>query len=334
MASPAPALDSTDLRITLALDSYRRDHIRLVDPSLRGFTHILSSRQGLFALNEQSCKLIAHGLFFGITFRDDALFLFEACNLPRATGSQGRILRFTLRDDRIVDTEILLKGLDNGCHGIDFLDGRLHIVDTYNQTILRAHPDLSGYETLHPLPRLSERGTGPAYVHCNSILQVPDSSQDRILLLLHHGARPAGPRSEIAVYTPGWQPLERIPLAGSGCHNLALLEDGTLLTCGSMEGNLISPSGLRVHISPHLTRGLAVGTGSIAVGASELVEREGRLRNAGTVTFLDPDLRIRTVLPVPAAPTELRRLDAQDRSLSTFLRTTQIVEARRSAHTT
>ena len=315
MDPTAPELDSTSVQVGLAAEAYRLDRVRLVERDLRGFTHLLASRQGLFAVHESACRLIAHGFFFGITFRERAIYVFEACDVPREPSRRGRIIRLCMQDGLVIRAEVVLKGLDNGCHQIDIIDERLFVVDTYNQQLLRMHAGFDGWDVLLPLPRLAQRGGGPGYVHVNSLLAVGE----RRMLLLHHGARPGGRSSEIAVYSRDWQELERWPLAGSGCHGLALLEDGALLSCGSMEGNLISVQGMRLPVSPHLTRGLAVGADSMAIGASQKVERDGRLRNAGTVTFLDRDYRVRAVLPVPGAPTELRRLDEKDSSLSAYL---------------
>jgi hypothetical protein len=64
---------------------------------------------------------------------------------------------------------------------------------------------------------------------------------------------------------------------------------------------------------------LSVGTDSIVVGGSPLVGREERAGSAGTVTFMDRDFHVRSVLDLPAAPTEVRRLDGLDFSLSGYL---------------
>ena len=319
MEQYVPELESRRVKIGLAFAAYQADQVRLTARDLTGYTHLLASRQGLYAVNEQGHLLVAYGFFFGITVRGNDLFVFESCDLPRGPTFRGRILRLTLRAGVIVDSAVLAKGLDNGCHQIDFFGDRLHVTDTYNQRLLRFAPGEQTYETLHPLPpRPAEgwlEGVDPAYRHVNSLLTVGD----RNLLLLHNGASHTGRQSEIAVFDHDWRELERWPVDGTGCHGLALLEDGTLLTCGSMEGNLISQTGLKIPIGRLMTRGLSVGVDTIAVGSSELAERDGRMRNRGTVTFLDRDFRIRSVIDVPGAPMEIRRIDGQDAGLSGFL---------------
>ncbi len=317
-----PDLESTRLKVSLAYAAYQDAAFRLVQRDLRGYTHLVASRQGLYAVDECRCLLVAHGFFFGLTFQGEDIFVFEACDLPRMPTRRGRLVKLTRRGGIIDQTRILARDLDNGCHQIDFIDGRLHVLDTYNQSLLRFAPGEETWEvweTLHPLPPRPHGGwvgIDPDYHHVNSLLAVGDLR----LLLLHNGAHHARRRSRIAVFDADWRPIARWKVMGSGCHGLALLEDGTLLTCGSMEGNLISQDGFSLHVSSCMTRGLAIGADSIAVGASELVEREGRLRNSGTITFMDRNYNVRSVLKVPGAPTEVRRLDTQDYGLSSVLR--------------
>ena len=251
--------------------------------------------------------------------RVEEIFVFEACDLPRGPTCQGRVtVKLTRVGERISRAEVVAKGLDNGCHQMDFIDDRLHVVDTYQQWIVRFDEEMRGGEMVYPLPRKTERVWGPAnpeYGHVNSLLAVGESR-----LLLHNGAEQTGRPSEIVVCDREWKQVARRAVSGLGCHGLALLEDGTLLVCGSVAGELISVAGMRVPVSPYYTRGLAVGWGSVVVGASRLSDREGRLRNSGTVTFMDRNYAVRAVLEVPGAPTEIRRLDGMDGSLSGYLR--------------
>jgi hypothetical protein len=307
------------LRVALAIESFKTDTVRLAGRSLAGATHIMASRTGLYAVNEREWTLLAHGFFFGITLRGDDIFAFESCDQPHSAVPHGRIVRLARRGDTITGASVVAKGLDNGCHQIDFLDGRLHVVDTYRQQILRYSEDLRVQEIISPLPvePTGRWASGdPRYVHANSILQVGE----RILLLLHNHSTHTGRQSEVVVYDLDWRERERWHLAGKNCHGLALLEDGSLLVCDTADGSLIDLRGLRVAVSADLTRGLAVGEDTIAVGASPEAAREARLTSAGTITFLDRAYKVRTVLAVPAAPTEVRRLDGKDHGLSSYLR--------------
>jgi hypothetical protein len=82
--SPERTFSETE-RISLALAhvAYEAGTVRLASTDLRGYSHIVASRQGLFAVSETSLSLIVHGLFFGITLRGPSIYVFEACDLPR-----------------------------------------------------------------------------------------------------------------------------------------------------------------------------------------------------------------------------------------------------------
>lgn len=110
--------------------------------------------------------------------------------------------------------------------------------------------------------------------------------------------------------------IDRRPMTGTRCHNLALLEDGAILSCGSLEGTLISTTGTQARVSSLMTRGLAVGQDVIAVGGSTFSEREHRDSEPGVLHLLDRHFRLLSSLPLPAPPTEIRRLDGNDLSLS------------------
>ena len=317
-ADNVPEMESRPQRIAAAFEAYRTGTVRLVERSLAGATHLVATRKGLFAVNETTWRVVARGFFFGITLRGPDIYAFEACDQPHSSLRHGRIVRLTRQGDEITAAHVVATGLDNGCHQIDFLEDRLHVIDTYNQVVLRFTEDMSSYVTLTPLP-VSGSGRWDKehldYFHVNTVLGVGE----RILLLLHNTSEHTGRSSEVAVYSRDWEPQGRWPVQGRSCHGLATLEDGTLLICDTMAGDLISLRGdLRVHVSPYLTRGLAVGADSVVVGASQVAKREDRLSSSGTVTFMDRDYRIRAVLELPGAPTEIRRLDGKDRGLSSY----------------
>lgn len=304
-----------------ALDDYREDALQLISDSLAGATHLVASRQGLYAVNEREWSQLLPGSFFGLTVRGPEIFAFEACDLPRSPLRKGRIVRLVHAGGRIAGASVVAKGLDNGCHQIDFCAGRLHVMDTYNQQIVRFGPGEIDFEALSSLPSLPAgrwANSDPRYVHANSLLRVGET----YLVLLHNAFKHTGRLSEIALYDTDWRFIERWRVQGRNCHGLALLNDGTLLTCDSMAGDLLSAQGRRMHVSPHMTRGLAVGADIIAVGLSLMAPREGRLVSSGFVTFLDADFQTRAVLHVPGAPTEIRRLDGEDGGLSSYLERT------------
>lgn len=311
-------LDSRRELLAQSFNSFANDAVHLLSRSLAGATHVVGTRKGLYAVNEREWSLLAPGYYFGVTLRGHEIYGFEACDQPHSPLRRGRVVRLLRQGNRIVDAGVAAKGLDNGCHQIDFCGGLLHIVDTYNQQVVRFGPGEIAPEVLSPLPTPPYgrwANTDRRYVHANSLLRVGNTH----LLLLHNTSEHTGRLSEVALYDANWQPTARWTVQGRSCHGLALLEDGTLLTCDSMAGDVISAGGFRAHISPHFTRGLAVGADTIAVGGSFLTPREQRMSSAGTVTFLDRDFRQRAVLDLPGAPMEVRQLDGEDAGLSDYL---------------
>lgn len=308
-------LDDTMLRIALAAEAYRAHVVRLVEPDLSGCSHVVATRHGLFATDGRDLRRIAHGFFYGITILPDAILAFEAGDRPRARTARGRIVRFRHAGGRIVHTDILATGLDNGCHQIDMIDGRLCVADTYNQRILRFAGDGEGApEILRPLPAADANDWAGGYAHVNSLI----AHGDEVLLLLHNGADRTGRRSEIARLTRDWRLIERVPIDGLGCHGFAILADGAVLTCGSFAGALVSSDGRTVKVCDMMTRGLSVSDEGVVVGGSAFAARDARDAAAGALFFLDRDYRLGPRVPVPAPVMEIRRIDGRDRSLSAF----------------
>lgn len=314
MSDRPPLTRTEEIARALARAAYDSDDVRLTRADISGCSHLVATRQGLFAIDGERHVRVAFGSFYGLTLREGAVFAFEACDLAGLDTVLGRIVRLDRDGDRIASGVVLARGLDNGCHQIDFIGDLLHVLDSQNQRILRFAPDGDPRDTVYPLPPMRERAWSQGYAHINSLLRVGDQT----LLLLHNGVSHTGRQSEVAVFDAAWRETARWPLPGGGCHNLVVLEDGTLLSCGSMAGELISLDGPRLRVSDLMTRGLSVDEDMIVVGAAWFSARADRHATPGTVTTLDRAFRIRSVLTVPGAPTEIRRLDGRDFGLSAF----------------
>jgi hypothetical protein len=98
--------------------------------------------------------------------------------------------------------------------------------------------------------------------------------------------------------------------------DIVRLENGRLLFCESHLGRLSCDDGSSYQIDNPLTRGLAVGPDEIAVGSSLYGQRLARDLLPGFITFLDRAYRRIARLHLPAAPTQIRRLNGFDLSLS------------------
>ena len=272
-----------------------------------------ATRHGLFAVGRDGFRLIAYGLFYGLTVVADAIYAFEAAGRPHHATFRGRIVRFDREGDAIVGAEVIATGLDNGCHQIDVVRGELLVLDTYNQKIVAMDMSGAGKRLEDPLPL--QEGDPGSYRHVNSLLQ----HGDRTLLLLHNGANDEERRSELATFDADWNLLECAELDGHCCHSLALLEDGTLLSCGSLASELIGSNGVKVKLGDMMTRGLSVDAEQILVGGSTFASRDKRDDVSGAIYFLDRDYTLTGTLAMPAPVMEIRRIDGRDRSLSPYL---------------
>jgi hypothetical protein len=277
-------------------------------PEPNRFSHVVASRDGLFLVGRTAFRKLTEGLFFGLTVRDREIFVFEAGDQPWVESWHGRIVRYGLEDGALTSRQVMAEGLDNGCHQIDFVGESLIVLDTYNQTVLEFDPDWR-LSVHHPLPPARYGAWSAGYVHMNSLL----ARGGRIWLLLHNGGRAP---SEVLEVDRDFAPLHRFALPGDACHDVVELEDGELLVCDSPRGGLITRLGPAAQIDALLTRGLSVGRDEIAVGSSLFGERPVRALAPGFVTFLDRAYRRVGRLHLPAAPTQIRRLDGADLSLS------------------
>lgn len=303
---------------------FRSGHVSLKERDLSTFTHMVSSREGLFAINrDRWCKVMA-GQFFGMTVRDGAVYVFQALGPYRPPeGStepiynRGRLLRLTIGDGHVTDAGTVYAGLSNGVHQIDFIDGVLFLVDTYNNRILEMNRDLDAVaHEYFPAGKARQEDWAGGYAHFNSIL-----GREGDIYLLKHNGRPekAVRNSEIIRCNRSFEVLETITLNGNACHNIVFLDDGGLLVCGSQLGELIDGERVLARISNHYTRGLSIDDENIVVGSSIYATRtgkHGRRYVPGKVMFFDRKLSLVSELELPAAPTDIRRIDGRDHGLS------------------
>lgn len=299
--------DTAKISRALAKQAYVDRRIRLIDPSMEGFSHITSTRAGLYAVAPEGWKRLCYGMFFGLVCRPNAFFVFEACDLPRERTAMGRVLRFDRSDAGISNGHILVEGLDNGCHQMEMIGDQLILTDTYNQRLIVVPAAGGAAQTVHPLPRARLNDWSGGYHHVNSILPVAD----QVLLLLHNGAD-EDRRSEIRAFDLQWRQVWSKQLPGPGCHDLALDSFGALVCCNSLAGAVITSDGRTNQVSDMMTRGLSVASDGIVVGSTEFARRHNRGGARGLVSFLSANLKQQTDLTLPSGPTVIRRWDGTD----------------------
>jgi hypothetical protein len=304
-------------------------YCRVHNRDLSEFTHLAASREGLFAVNQETWTKVLTGQFFGLTWRDGAFYAFESLGPYRPPERsekgrffRGRIVRIELKDRRVTRVQVVYSGLSNGVHQIDFIGDFLYLVDTYNNRILRMPPTLDRIEAeFHPVGRARQEDWKNGYAHLNSIV-----GHNGFIYVLKHNGRPdtaSGP-SQVIRCNSSFEILETLELNGNACHNIVFLEDGSMLSCGSDRGEVIDGPHVVARITDMFTRGLSVDRETLVLGTSLYSTRtgqHGRRYVPGHVLFFDRNFELRADLELPAAPTDIRQIDAQDFGLSNYTRT-------------
>lgn len=272
--------------------------------------HLVASRQGLYRVDHAGYRKLVDGHFFGVTVRDGWVYCFRTVPLVEAEAdpNSGSLVRYPYLDGALGAPELLVDGLDYNGHQVAFFDGAFWLVDSGNQQILEF--DAGWNCKAHRIgPAVERRSADDA--HINSF----HGKDDRIYLMFHNGHRKVP--SEIVEFDRDFTELRRTQLPSTGCHDVVPLEDGSLLYCDSIRGRIALVGGGAHKIDELYTRGLAVGAHEIAVGSSLYGARASRNLLPGFVTFLDRAYQRIARVYLPAAPTQICRLDGRDLSLST-----------------
>ncbi|HEV7287037.1 hypothetical protein [Sphingomonas sp.] len=293
------------IRAALASEAYDANRVRLSTANLQGFDCLVSSRNGLYAVNRAGSLQVAHGFFFGLRQHGDTIFAFESCAEPHSPSARGRIVAITLVEGQIANARVIARGLDNQCHQLAVIDNLICVVDTANQVIRRYTLDGAEVDVRTPLPPVRWGEKGAIYRHMNSIARVAGE----IAVMLHNGAGPERRPSELAWLDAEWRIARIETLAGYGCHDI--LEDaaGVIWHCGSWDGELLRSNGVPIRVSTNMTRGLALGPEGLIVGVSEFRPREQRTLLAGSVLYLDDRYRVIEEVLVDGAPTDLMAIN-------------------------
>lgn len=301
MSKPFDAKTKRSIRVALARVAYARGQVRVADPDIAGFSWLVASPQGVFAVGLNGVKQVIHGWFFGIIRHGDMLFLFENCGMRDLSVTMGRVIRLRLRDGQLTEPEVLATGLHNNCHQLALIDGFLCVVDTANQTILRFTPSGEAVDVKRPFPPALPNDTSGAYLHLNALAKVGD----RIALMLHNGkALPEKP-SELAWFDRDWNLLSRQPLQGHSCHDIVADKHGVLWHTDSMAGDLIGSDGTRIDVTNELmTRAIAFRGEHVLVGMSTFGPRHLRDNLRGAVVIFDRAFNRVAQIELRGAPTD------------------------------
>jgi catechol 2,3-dioxygenase-like lactoylglutathione lyase family enzyme len=283
--------------------------------NLSGYTHLVASREGLYAASTNGFSKLLRGQFYGMSILNGDVFCFQANGHVRSPQKRGRIVKLCIkhggRETSISRARVVTKGLHNGCHQMDFIGDQLYVVDTYNDQVIRLDSSFNVSATFNPLGGVddnSRRGES----HMNSLVYFANS----FWLLLHNG--PKYTNSELLRLNVDFEVQARQRLDAQAAHNIVFLEDGRVLVCDSGGGNLIDAAGVVKYIGAKMLRGLSIDETILVIGDSYYSAPPDRRYVPGQVHFYDRQLRHLVTLTLPAAPTEIRRIDGKDLSLSNF----------------
>lgn len=290
------------IRLAMAQRAYESDVVRLADGDVAGWDWLVTSHNGLFAVADGKWKLLIHGWFYGICRDGDGLYLFENCGRHDRSVAQGRLLRLRIEPGQLLEPQILAKGLDGNCHQIRVIDDLICVVDTAGQQVLRFTLAGGFVDAKRPFPVASDDDRSGAYVHLNALARV----RGRLALLLHNGKALPERHSELAWLDDDWQVTARVSLGGYKCHDIVEDDAGVIWHSDSMRGEIMASDGRRAQISDeYMTRGIAFGRESIAVGLSIFSQRQQREGLRGALAILNRQLEVRELLDLPGSPTDV-----------------------------
>ncbi|MGC2697973.1 MAG: hypothetical protein WA738_19475, partial [Candidatus Angelobacter sp.] len=242
------------------------NRVTFAKKDLRGYAHFMAARTGLYAVNTTSYKRVLRGRFFGITVKDGDVYAFQAMAEHEAGANKnGRIIKLTIQNDRIEKVSVVAKGLDSGCHQIDFVGEDLLVVDCYNARIIKIRPgsdeEPKSYYPLGDIDRVAARDR----YHMNSIAGHPDGT---LWLMLHNGGHE---RSEIVVLDKQFEVVRRFSVDAAAAHNIVFTNDELgYLVADSLGGRVISPKGVIIDggVGMLMVRGLSLDENICVVGDS------------------------------------------------------------------
>jgi hypothetical protein len=297
---------------------YLTSRVTMFSRDLGEYSHVVASREGLYAVNSHSYRRLMRGSFFGLTIRDAAIYCFQSCGGKLATKhtvlNKGRLLKLSLDRNQIKQVEIIATDLDDGCHQIDFVGDDLLVVDCYNGRILQFKLGESGYVAHYPLGKLA-RGIAMGVYHMNSIAAHPDGT---LWLLLHnHMYKP----SEVVVLNYEFELVRRFSVRAGAAHNIVFTRDSSeYLIADSCGARVISAHGTITTMDMMWPRGISLDKQTCVVGDSFFSPRPFRRYVSGRIHFFDrSSWKCSSSLLLPAAPTEIRRIDGKDYSISNYL---------------
>lgn len=283
------------------------------------YSHIFSSRGGLYGFNEKGYKRLARGMFFGICPDDKGgLLAYEFPHLKTSLwrqsfsvakkdpANEGLIWRFDLANQQISPPHRLHTELTNNCHHLLNTPMGIVGVDTERQSIffIADNGQVNSRAIFKNEP----------YHHINSLLQTGD-----YWLVLRSIESPANLISSVGVFDSHWQSKSTIQLNAERAHDLEPDYYGpfdelglSFWYCDSNHDHIRHyPSGRSIHVESGLpfnntTRGLSQTEDCWIVGAGQYGRYYGYSQEnslLGAISYISKDSgKLRTRISVPEAP--------------------------------
>ena len=237
---------------------------------LAQFSHIFSSRGGVYGLNNNGFKRLANGMFFGLSFDDTNNLL--AFDFPHLISSQWRVLfgdakrvldsnegtlvRLKVNDGIMISQEIGFTGLANNCHYVVRENDYYYAVDTERQSILRVSDK-------NDIDLINVFDADDNYYHINALVKFKEK-----WLLMKSVSSMSNLDSSFAIFDDQWSLIEEIDLPAERAHDFLILDSSNsdepeFWYCDSNSNQIKHyPSGDSIPVTPHIkanntTRGLS-----------------------------------------------------------------------------
>lgn len=289
------------IRIILARQAYEQGAVRQLVADLTGYSWLVATHRGLFAVSLEQIVQVAHGWFFGLHRDGERIYLFENCGEWLRDANRGRIVQFAWRDSQLTDPHVLVTGLHGNGHQLKMIDGFICLVDTANQRILRFDPNGRLHDIKTPFPPAPDSDTSGAYVHLNCIAKV----NGRVAVMLQNGKSLVPRKSELAWLNEDWSVTQRRTLEGFKCHDIVQDDQGTLWHSASESGEIITEDGRRIRLSDSMmTRALAFAGEHMLAGLSSFGPRQDRDALRGEVAILDHAKQVVVRHELPSSPVD------------------------------
>lgn len=271
---------------------------------------VIGTKRGLFEIRKGTLTRIYAGVIYGVTFDGSRVLFYEQGE------NIGRILSLQINANASV---LLTKftefagDLPKGGHQIDYYDGTLFFMNTYNNSIVSMDANGANISENFPNGPLEAGRESSNYNHFNSI----NLTDNGYVVFAHNETAKTNKESEIWFLNDDFRVSEVRNASVSSGHNITIL-DGRPLYCGSLNGTLVWNE-QTVFDAETFTRGLSLSEDYVIVGGSDYGERHARGSLGGSLFLLRrPSFELVYKMRIPGMVQEIRRLDGPDFAMMSY----------------